>query len=357
MNASIQKRLLVALGFLILQLVGIGLLGYRVFGETSTGLYGVFLFVETAALVGLSLWIRRSLARDLGGLILGLHEAVDQVTLASHEVSVSSQSLASGASEMAAALEETSSSLEEISSVTKQNAENAQQAKTLSLENKNTTDSCSNSMQNMAAAIGQVSEASLDTQKIVKTIDEIAFQTNLLALNAAVEAARAGEAGAGFAVVADEVRNLALRAADAARKTTGQIEDISRKINEAMDDAIVTIDEFSKVSDNTDKVNTFVTEIAAASLEQSQAIEQVNRGVNDVNRVIQQAAAQTEELASAAEEMNTQTEQMKNWIFSLKTMAGQMTYENGEEIFPDQTKTVIPVQSGPRLRLLSESSK
>ena len=52
------------------------------------------------------------------------------------------------------------------------------------------------SMKELTVSMEEISKASEATQKIIKTIDEIAFQTNLLALNTAVEAARAGEAGA-----------------------------------------------------------------------------------------------------------------------------------------------------------------
>src|SRR5690606_23057713 len=108
----------------------------------------------------------------------------------------------------------------------------ATQADTLMKEANRVIAKSNESMEELTGAMEDISKTSEETQKIIRTIDEIAFQTNLLALNAAVEAARAGEAGAGFAVVADEVRNLAMRAADAAKNTTALIEGSVKKIKE-----------------------------------------------------------------------------------------------------------------------------
>jgi methyl-accepting chemotaxis protein len=269
--------------------------------------------------IGLPLFylIGRSVILPIRHVMAELNKGAGQVSSAALQLSSAGQSLASGSSEQAASIQETSASLEEMASMTKQNADNAGQANQLTAETKTTTESCSQAMEEMAAAINQVKEASAEAQKIVKTIDEIAFQTNLLALNAAVEAARAGEAGAGFAVVADEVRNLALRAADSARNTTAQIENINLRIGGAVEMVVKSIGSFAKVDSSMAKINELVAEISAASSEQSQGIEQINRAVGEMEKVTQQTAANAEESASASEEMSAQAEQISELVKEL----------------------------------------
>ncbi|HAA02438.1 MAG TPA: hypothetical protein DCE18_03595, partial [Syntrophobacteraceae bacterium] len=136
--------------------------------------------------LALGFFITRSITVPIRRIIAGLSEGADQVAAASTQVSSASQSLAEGASQQAAAIEETSSSLEEMSSMTKQNAENAHQANSLMGEAKQVIDSANRSFGELTGSMSEISKASEETSKIIKTIDEIAFQTNLLALNAAV---------------------------------------------------------------------------------------------------------------------------------------------------------------------------
>ena len=288
-------------------------------------------FAVSGVIIGtiLAFFITRSIVKPINQVIRGLSEGADQVASASSQVTSASQSLAEGASEQAASLEETSSSLEEMSSMTKQNADNANQADNLMKDANQVVAKANNSMSEVTNSMEEISKASEETSKIIKTIDEIAFQTNLLALNAAVEAARAGEAGAGFAVVADEVRNLAMRAADAAKNTSGLIEGTVKKVKDGGELVTKTNEAFIEVAQSAGKVGELVGEIAAASNEQAQSIEQINKAVTEVDKVVQGTSANAEESASASEEMNAQAEQMREFVGELVALIeGNRTNRN-----------------------------
>jgi methyl-accepting chemotaxis protein len=283
--------------------------------------------------------------KPVKGIAAKLQSGVNSSSSSADQMFEASRSLAEGASVQAASIEEMSSSLEEMASMTKKNAENAAKANKLSDETKLTTNQCSNAMQEMSFAIIQVNESSEKTQKIVKTIDEIAFQTNLLALNAAVEAARAGEAGSGFAVVADEVRNLAMRAAEAAKSTSDQIKDIGDKIAGARELVAKSINEFKQVDTNTAEVNNLVNDIALASNEQAQGIEQLSKAAAEIDHVIQQSAANSQEGASAAALLSEKSKTMKHYVNELLVlMLGKTTREVQFQDRFDQDDLILDVE-------------
>lgn len=284
--------------------------------------------ISLALVIGVVVFIANRIVTPLVTVSDGLDMGAEQVSSASLEISRASQNLAEGATEAAASLEETSSSLEELSSMTKRNAENSAQANSIANETGREMQQANSVMAELMKSMEEITRASVETQKIVKTIDEIAFQTNLLALNAAVEAARAGEAGAGFAVVADEVRNLAQRSADAARNTAGLIEDTVAKIKGGAEFVQKTNEAFGKVGSNAARMSQLVAEIAAASSEQAQGIEQISKAVNQMNQVIQNTASSAEESAASSQEMSSQAHTMRRYVHELnQTLGGEHAQE------------------------------
>mgnify|MGYP003963845769 CR=1 FL=1 len=227
--------------------------------------------------------------KAVGGLSLGASNfsgVVEQVT-------ATGQTLATGALEQAASLEETSSVMEEISSMT---------------------------VQNMKSSMEEINQASLETSKIIRTIDNISFQTNLLALNAAVEAARAGEQGAGFAVVADEVRNLAMRAADAARNTSNLIAGITTRVEAGAEIVDKSQEPFNNAAENSVKVGTILGNIASSSKEQADGINQVTSAIAQMDAVTQRNAKTAQDSADISRDMNSRTTQLVALISDIETI-------------------------------------
>jgi methyl-accepting chemotaxis protein len=275
---------------------------------------GIALFVVAVVVQLIALGITRPLrqvAAELG-------DGAGLVASSSNQIASTGRSLAHNASDQAASLEETTSALEEMSSMTRRNAETAAQANALSSEAKSAADKGNAAMQKMGAAIDQIQKSAVETAKIIKVIDEIAFQTNLLALNAAVEAARAGEAGKGFAVVAEEVRNLAMRSAEAAKNTSALIEESVQNAKNGVTISTGVARTLEEITTASAKVNQLISEIATASQEQSQGIGQVNTAIQQMDKVTQSNAANAEESAKASEELSRQAESLTRLVERLR---------------------------------------
>ncbi|MGC4033397.1 MAG: methyl-accepting chemotaxis protein [Tepidisphaeraceae bacterium] len=295
-----------------------GHIGY----DIRTTRQGTWIGVISALVLSSTLaWlIIRSITKPLSRYANELGAGANQTSAASAELAESSQSIAQGATEQASSLEETSAAVEEITSMTRRNADTAEHASKMTAEAKAVSEKGNAAMLKMNDAIKGIQSSSLETAKIIRTIDEIAFQTNLLALNAAVEAARAGEAGKGFAVVAEEVRNLAMRSATAAKSTAqlieGSVQNAKRGV-EIADEVSGILGEMTGVNG---KVCTFVDEIANASREQSQGIGQISIALRQMDQVTQSNAAAAEQCAAGAEELSGQSNSLRDIVNGLMAM-------------------------------------
>lgn len=259
---------------------------------------------------------------SLNDTLSQLHQASDQVANGSEQVSSGAQALSQGATEQASSVQELAATLGELSGQVNANAENSRDVNQLISDTSKEIHSSNEKMESMVKAMANINDCSSQIEKIIKTIEDIAFQTNILALNAAVEAARAGEAGKGFAVVADEVRNLASKSQEAAKNTTVLINNSLTAVSEGSKIATDTQDSLLKVVESAEKIADNMEKITESTNMQAEGLTQVTQGIDQISSVIQTNSATAEESAAASEELFSQSSLLKSLVgrFQLKSM-------------------------------------
>lgn len=286
------------------------------------------------------------LGESLSHIVNEVQSATEATASASHEISSSTEEMSSGAQELSAQTSDVASAIEEmartITETTKNTsmaADTAKQTGTKALDGGKAVDETIKGMMRISQVVNEsantvetLGKSSNQIGEIVQVINEIADQTNLLALNAAIEAARAGEQGRGFAVVADEVRKLAERTT----KATKEIAEMIRQIQHDTNEAVNAMQNGKKEVENgtvlaqragislkdiiagTDEVLRIITQVAAASEEQSSAAEQISKSIEGINSVTLETTAGIQQIAKAADDLSNLTIQLQKTVSLFK---------------------------------------
>lgn len=272
--------------------------------------------------LGMGIFIPRSLSARIGRIVGDLGRVARNLGHSANAMTQSSDTQARSASEQAATLEESSATLVGLSQMANKNAQTTEQASRVFEQTRQLTTDGTAKMDSMQSAMADIVEASKQIEKIIRTIEEIAFQTNILALNAAVEAARAGEAGAGFGVVAEEVRNLAQKCTEAARDTSKIIQSNENRTSQGTQLCDAVGKSLAEINQQVEELNQMVAGIARATKEQSEGIEQLNSGVQSMSAKTQDNAAVAEEGAATSTELDRDARNLRQMLERLRELSG-----------------------------------
>ena len=248
--------------------------------------------------------------------------SAEHVSGGAEQMSTASQALSQGSMEQTTAVEELEHTMRAVTENVRQTAENAQRAREQVSGMGVQLAEGNQKMQEMIAAMGEITDSSNEIEKIIKTIENIAFQTNILALNAAVEAARAGTAGKGFAVVADEVRSLAAKSAEASQSTSALIGRSIAAVNQGTQIADATAQQLKNVVEGAHGIEETINGIAADAQTQAGAVVQIQDQIGQITGVVQTNSSTAEESAATSQELSAQANVLKQLVktFRLRRM-------------------------------------
>jgi aerotaxis receptor len=240
------------------------------------------------------------LQANLAAIVFDVRGQIGGMLDAAREISSGNTDLSRRTELQAASLQQTAATMDQLTTTVQGNADASVRALELVKEAQAAADDGGRIASQVEETMAGITAASRRIADITGVIDGIAFQTNILALNAAVEAARAGEAGRSFAVVATEVRNLAQRCAASAKEIEGVVEASVAQIEGGTRLVSRTTSQMRSIDEAVNRVSAIIMEVAKASNEQADGIQQVNQAVSQLDGATQQNAALVEQAAATA---------------------------------------------------------
>ncbi len=281
----------------------------------------------------------KTILLNVSNLVASTADAANQISSSSEEMAVGSQEQSMQTAEIAGSVEEMTKTIMETTKNSSIAAEAAKTSGNIAIEGGKVVDEAIEGMSRItevvsisASTVQALGKSSEEIGEIVQVIDDIADQTNLLALNAAIEAARAGEQGRGFAVVADEVRKLAERTTKATKEIAVMIKKIQKDTSgavESMGQGTKEVDSGRKLTNKAgeslkqiisgaEKVVDIITQVAAASEEESITSEQISKNIETINNVTQESATGIQQIAKASEDLSKLTKDLQELISKFK---------------------------------------
>lgn len=325
----------------------------------------VSLFTNVVVGVVILIVLIRNINRALGEISSDIIKSVDHLKTNSDAIRDSSDQLSSSVAKQAANVQETVASADEINSMIQKTTEAAQSSMRVSSQSNNVAIKGKEIVDEMIKSIGNISKSNQDIMIEIKennanltaivdvisqikdktkVINDIVFQTKLLSFNASVEAARAGESGKGFAVVAEEIGSLAEMSGKASTEISKMLETSTievanmaensiKKMNHIMESGTAKIKDGSikakecgvaldEILTNVNAVNEMIKEIASASLEQSEGVQEIARAMQEIDESTHQNNVIAVESKTFAESLNDQVSSLTRAVEGLALLAG-----------------------------------